>query len=111
MRGFSILERNWRLGRAGELDIIALKKDTIHFIEVKSRKATNSSFSGLESVDARKRQKIVWLAQQYFLKFEQMLLSRGILGSSFDVALVAVHQHYLLNRAKITYLENAFEHE
>jgi putative endonuclease len=35
-KGFSILERNWRSHR-NEVDIIAYKKDTLHFIEVKTR--------------------------------------------------------------------------
>lgn len=36
--GFMILERNWRNGRY-EIDIIAARYDTIHFIEVKTRRA------------------------------------------------------------------------
>ena len=36
--GFGIVARNWRSGRY-ELDLIACKGDTLHFVEVKSRKA------------------------------------------------------------------------
>jgi putative endonuclease len=36
-RGFYIVERNWRVGRY-EIDIIAEHYDTLHFIEVKTRK-------------------------------------------------------------------------
>jgi len=36
--GFSILARNWRSGRY-ELDLVATRGDTLHFVEVKSRKA------------------------------------------------------------------------
>ena len=36
--GYEILHRNWRSGRF-EIDIIAAKNDTIHFIEVKARKS------------------------------------------------------------------------
>lgn len=35
--GFSLLHRNWRKGRY-ELDIVAKKAATVHFIEVKCRK-------------------------------------------------------------------------
>ena len=35
--GFEILHRNWRNGRY-ELDIVARKGDTLHFVEVKCRK-------------------------------------------------------------------------
>jgi putative endonuclease len=34
--GFEIVARNWRRGRY-ELDIVARRGDTIHFVEVKSR--------------------------------------------------------------------------
>lgn len=37
--GYSILERNWRCGRY-ETDIIALKYDTVCFVEVKTRSTT-----------------------------------------------------------------------
>ena len=36
-RGYYIVERNWRVGR-DEVDIIAEHYDTLHFIEVKTRK-------------------------------------------------------------------------
>ena len=36
--GFYVLQRNWRHGRY-EVDIIAAKKDIIHFIEVKTRRS------------------------------------------------------------------------
>jgi len=36
--GFLIMERNWRFGRY-EIDIIASRWDTVHFVEVKTRHA------------------------------------------------------------------------
>ena len=36
--GFEIMQRNWRSGRF-EIDIIAVKDKTLHFIEVKTRKS------------------------------------------------------------------------
>ncbi|HMV45350.1 MAG TPA: YraN family protein, partial [Leptospiraceae bacterium] len=36
-KGFQVLERNFR-NRLGEIDIIALEKETIYFIEVKNWK-------------------------------------------------------------------------
>jgi putative endonuclease len=36
--GFEILARNWRSGRY-ELDIVARRSDTLHFVEVKTRDA------------------------------------------------------------------------
>ena len=37
-QGFYICERNWRAGRY-EIDIIAMRWDTVHFVEVKTRRA------------------------------------------------------------------------
>ena len=42
-KGYSILERNWR-SRRNEVDIIASKKDTLHFIEVKTRSSLDMEF-------------------------------------------------------------------
>lgn len=39
-RGFRILERNARLGRLGELDIVALDGRALVFVEVKTRRGT-----------------------------------------------------------------------
>jgi putative endonuclease len=38
-RGYEILVRNWRYSRF-ELDVVAVKEDMLHFIEVKARKTT-----------------------------------------------------------------------
>jgi putative endonuclease len=63
--GFVIVERNYYASKLGEIDIIATKEDTLHFIEVKSaysdfdpvynitpaklRKVTNSAYHYLKS--------------------------------------------------------------
>ncbi len=53
-RGFSIIERNYRAGRAGEIDIIAERGDLVIFAEVKNR--TTERFGGaLYSIGAKKR--------------------------------------------------------
>ena len=51
-RGFYIVERNWRAGRY-EIDIIAQHYDTLHFIEVKTRKE-RSWQSAYDSIDEQK---------------------------------------------------------
>lgn len=51
-RGFYIVERNWRAGRY-EIDIIAQHYDTLHFIEVKTRKE-GSWQSAYDSIDEQK---------------------------------------------------------
>jgi len=54
--GYTILERNYRC-RLGEIDIIALDKDCVVFVEVKTRKTQNYGLPE-ESVNWHKQQKI-----------------------------------------------------
>ncbi|MDI3318961.1 YraN family protein [Pinibacter soli] len=65
-KGFTIIEHNWRHGRY-EIDIIASIKDTIHFIEVKTR--SGKAF-GLpeESVSADKVKRLSTAANAYLQK-------------------------------------------
>ena len=66
-RGFKILERNFRYSKAAEIDIIALKDNILHFVEVKTR----SSFacgSPLEAVGRSKLASIFKCALFYLNK-------------------------------------------
>jgi len=68
--GLTILGRNWRGGRYGELDIIAEENhgDTVVFVEVKTR--TSDVFGGVEyavtpeKVGRLRRLAGLWLAEQ-----------------------------------------------
>lgn len=51
--GIKVLLRNWRHGR-DEVDIVALEKDCLVFVEVKTR-AENDLRGGYAAVNARKR--------------------------------------------------------
>lgn len=51
--GLQVVDRNWRNGRAGELDIIATDGSNTIVIEVRTRFG-NAKGSALESVDDRK---------------------------------------------------------
>lgn len=67
--GFEIVERNYSIKnnlQGGEIDIIAIKNNTIHFIEVKFR---NSNLFGLgrESVTPRKQNSIRKIAKYYLV--------------------------------------------
>lgn len=55
--GYKIVERNYHFSRYGEIDIIALDKDTLCFIEVKTR-TTEKFGTGFEAVDRIKLSKI-----------------------------------------------------
>ena len=62
--GFTILDRNFRSGKFGEIDIIACENEYICFIEVKTR-TSNLYGSPAEAVGFSKRQKIKSLAWIY----------------------------------------------
>lgn len=71
--GYRILERNWRSGRFGEIDIIAQEKNgLIVFVEVKTRRMRTTDFGipeqGFEAVNWRKRRKIAITAASYLAK-------------------------------------------
>lgn len=62
--GFMILDRNFRSGRIGEIDIIAAENEYICFIEVKTR--TGNLFGiPAEAVGYKKRQRLKALAWIY----------------------------------------------
>jgi uncharacterized protein (TIGR00252 family) len=68
--GWTIYETNWRSGRYGEVDIIAEDPDrTLVFLEIKTRVLNHieEGFrnSGFESVNIRKRKKMMTLAYCY----------------------------------------------
>jgi len=64
--GMTLLARNW-LCKRGELDLVMLDGDTVVFVEVRYR--LHSGWGGaLASVDARKREKLVFAAQYFLLK-------------------------------------------
>jgi len=61
--GFRILARNYR-SRYGEVDIIARDKDTVCFIEVKTRSSNDFGYP-YEAVSAAKQRKIQRIAEVY----------------------------------------------
>lgn len=69
-KGFEIVERNFK-GRYGEIDIIALDKDTLVFVEVKTR--TSSQFGNpLEAITSWKLRTLVKTAQFYKLTHQNL---------------------------------------
>lgn len=63
---FEIIETNYK-NKVGEIDIIALDKNVLVFIEVKSRK-TLAFGRPYEAVDFRKQQKIRRIAELYLIE-------------------------------------------
>ncbi len=99
LRGYRILDRNYTI-KGGEIDIVAYKHKTLHFVEVKTRKE-NSLTTGEEAITMAKRAHIIKTAKHYCAtqhkKYESV---------KFDVAVVT-HKN---NRVSdIVYYKDAFK--
>ncbi len=100
--GYRIVERNCRLS-VGELDIVAVERGTLVFVEVKTRRGVGFG-SPLEAVTPRKQRQISRAAQEY--------LGRGHFPgkpSRFDViAILLTPGDDSARTAKIELIRNAF---
>ena len=63
-RGFRILERNARISRVGEIDIVALDRDELVFVEVKARHGASFGLPE-EAVTVSKLQTIAACAESW----------------------------------------------
>lgn len=95
-KGYRILEYNY-LCRYGEIDLIAIKNDTLVFCEVKYRNSKDESLP-FEAVTRRKQQRISKTAFYYLATHS--LAERDC---RFDVIGIAGSQ--------IHHIENAFEYQ
>ncbi len=100
--GYKIIERNFH-SRFGEIDIIAVKKNIIAFVEVKTR-TEGALYSPREAVDFHKQQKCVKTAQYFLIKGYSEYQPR------FDVSevLLKKRENEKKEIAKHIYIENAF---
>jgi putative endonuclease len=96
-QGYEIICVNYK-SPVGEIDIIAKDKDTIVFVEVKSRRSLSFG-SAKEAVTPDKQKKISKNAL-YYLKSTSQMNARA----RFDV--VAVHSSN--NRCEVEIIKNAF---
>lgn len=70
-QGYQIVERNWRAGRLGELDIIALFKNELCFVEVKTRLHTDQGWPE-EAVTPTKIRHLVNAFESYLSTHPQL---------------------------------------
>lgn len=95
--GYSIIEQNYH-SRYGELDIVAVKDDTLVFCEVKAR-STKSHFA---LIDAKKIKKICKTAAQFLAKkYEE--------GNDFSNYYMRFDFMHVLNNQIHQHIENAWE--
>lgn len=66
-QGFEIIERNYHAKKLGEIDIIAKKDGTYHFIEVKS----GESFEAVYNITPSKLHKL-YRSIEYYLKEKKL---------------------------------------
>jgi putative endonuclease len=94
--GYTILTQNYRK-RFGEVDIVAQKKDTVAFVEVKWRH--NPLVDPAELIGFSKQKKIISIAKHFLAQHnEEEIICR------FDVALIEDNN----NSITLQYIENAF---
>jgi putative endonuclease len=67
--GYEIVDRNWRHGRLGEVDVIARVGRTLVFCEVKARRSDDYG-SPAEAVTATKQRRLYHLAMAYISEHE-----------------------------------------
>jgi putative endonuclease len=101
-KGFQIVETNY-LKAFGEIDIVALHKDEIVFIEVKTRKF-DSLTDGGDAVTVSKRRKLVKTAYAFIDENPQY----GNMNARFDVAEVTVTTDDVPQLIALEYYEDAF---
>jgi putative endonuclease len=81
-RGWRVVARNWRAGRTGELDVVALRDGVLAVCEVKAR-SSEAFGTPLEAVTPAKQARIRRLAAAYLAASDV-----GTRRIRFDVAAV-----------------------
>ena len=97
--GLTLETANFRR-RGGEIDLVMRDGDTVVFVEVRYRRSSAYG-DGAESIDPRKRARIVATAQRYLQAYP--LAAAG--PCRFDVVSVSAQG----NRQEVRWIPNAFE--
>jgi len=96
-KGYRIIQRNYRTP-IGEIDIIARDKETVVFVEVKTRESMRYGLP-FESIGLKKRQKIVNVAELFLKRFREVPPCR------FDVVSIS----YKDGRPRLELIKGAFD--
>ena len=95
-KGYNILNLNYR-NKIGEIDIIALEKDILVFVEVKTRTSTKFGYA-YEAVNRKKQEKIIYCSQLY-------MQQNRLLNYQMRYDIIEV---YLTSNLKINHIQNSF---
>jgi putative endonuclease len=105
-RGFSILDKNIEIHNIGELDIIAIKKGILVFVEVRSLEG-GQPIHPFDTLNRLKFKRIIKTSSLYLHNY--MVRNRNAVKEvRFDVASVMWGKD---GTFKIEYIEKAFEEE
>jgi len=96
-KGYKIIEQNYRTP-LGEIDIIARERETLVFIEVKTRESIAYGLP-FEAVNYTKRQRIAKIAMLYLKRFKEIPPCR------FDVISI----YYKNGKPEFELIKNAFD--
>ena len=99
--GYTIIERNWRV-LSGEIDIIAIEKEVLVFIEVKT--LLNTTLESLDIIVGKRKQIKISQTAKYFLKSHRQYHK---LAMRFDVVVLR-SSPFNLEHPKVLHIKNAF---
>ena len=111
-RGYKIIAHRERILR-GDIDIVALDKRTVVFIEVRSKTTTERGHP-TETIDTRKKQRICTLANAYIKRhrLEDYSFRLDVVTVLFTSP-TSIQNHWLFRRSSntpiIEHFQNAFE--
>ncbi len=100
--GYKIVDRNFRW-RGGEIDIIAEKKKTLVFVEVRSFSTDTMGINPLETIGTFKIQKLIKTAEFFIESHPEFL--------NYDLRFDAIGVKFNKSGVKIDHIENAFSKE
>jgi putative endonuclease len=100
-QGYKIIALGDRLKRRDELDIVAVQRKTIVFVEVKTRSSSDDGHPA-EAVDAAKQRRLTRLAVTF-------LKRHGLLEHSARFDVIAVTWPEGKRHPEIEHIQNAFE--
>jgi putative endonuclease len=83
--GYRVIERNWRAGKAGEMDIIAFDGPVLAFIEVKAR-FSGSYGEPRSAITRHKQAQMARIAKLYLYRKELY----GKVDCRFDVVAIKI---------------------
>ncbi|MFA6436988.1 MAG: YraN family protein [Candidatus Paceibacterota bacterium] len=99
---YQVLERNFKQLPWGEVDIIAKKKETLFFIEVKTVNADNEEYLPENKIDYRKKRALYRIIQIY-LQRKKLRLD---INWQLDAVIIRINSER--NKYTLKHLENIF---